>query len=713
MALQKLLFRPGVNRDSTNYNNEGGWYECDKIRFVSGSAEKIGGWAKYTFEELIGVCRQIFGWVTSFQDNLLALGTNQKVYIEAGGNLFDITPIRDTTGAGDVTFTAANGSSIITIADTGHGAQEGDFVTFSDALTLSGSITAGTIAGTSTGSATFTTVSQDSTSGDGYGADFTISSDGAGAYTLDAITAAGNAYAAADTLVILGTDLGGSSPANDATITVTTVTSGNITAAILNQNYEIATTVNADAYTITAKDLSGNPVTATADDDGDGGPSTVGAYEVTSGFGVITYGYGWGTDTWGRSGWGSGSTEPINLPLTTWFFDNFDNDLIMNQNTGGKGAPFYWERGASTNPATALGTRAVLLSSLAGASAVPTEVGQILVSQTDKHVLALGATPFGGGTFDPLLIRWSDQDDVVDWTPTLINSAGFLRVSSGSFIVRGFRTRQETLIFTDASIHSLQYLGTTDVFGIQEIETNTSIAGPRAVTTVNNVVFWMGVDKFYMYNGRVDTLPTTLRNHVFNNINFEALTYVYAGTNQAFNEIWWFYPTANSNVNNAYVVYNYKESIWYYGSINRSAWLDSNLRQFPQAIGGSYIYNHESGNDDDGAPLASFLTSSDFDIEDGEQFMLIRRIIPDVDFTRSNANEPRVTMTIKPRNFPGSAYRSDESQNVIETSVGVYTDQVFIRARARQMGFEISSEDLGVAWGLGAPRLDARPDGRR
>jgi hypothetical protein len=371
MALQKLLFKPGVNRDTTNYNNEGGWYECDKIRFVSGSAEKIGGWAKYTVEELIGVCRQMFGWVTSFQDNLLALGTNQKVYIEAGGNLFDITPIRATTGAGDVTFTASSGSSIITIADTGHGAQAGDFVTFSGALTLSGSITAGTIAGTSTGSATFTTVSQDSTSGDGYGAEFTISSDGAGGYTLDAITTAGNAYAAADTLVILGTDLGGSSPANDATITVTTVTSGNITAAILNQNYEIATTVNADAYTITAKDLSGNPVTATADDDGDGGPSTVGAYEVTSGFGVVTYGYGWGTDTWGRGGWGSGSTEPINLPLTTWFFDNFDNDLIMNQNTGGKGAPFYWERGASVNPATALGTRAVLLSSLAGASAVP------------------------------------------------------------------------------------------------------------------------------------------------------------------------------------------------------------------------------------------------------------------------------------------------------------------------------------------------------
>lgn len=714
MALQKLQFRPGIDRDKTNYENEGGWYECDKVRFVDGSPEKIGGWAKYTTKTLIGVCRQMFGWITSFQDNLLALGTNQKVYIDAGGNLFDVTPIRETTSAGDITFAATSGSSAITVSDTSHGAGVGDFVTFSGALSLSGGITAGTIAGTSTGSATFTAVAQDSTSGDGYGAEFTISSDGAGGYTLDAVTVAGNAYAATDTLIILGTDLGGSSPANDATITVTTVTNGNITAAVLNQNYEILEVLSGDSYTFTAKDpTTGATVAASALDNGNGGSAVVGAYEINSGFGVIVYGYGWGVSTWGRSDWGSGAAQPINLALTTYFFDNFDNDLIMNQNTDGKGAIYYWERGASVDPTSALETRAVLLSSLTGASAVPAEVGQVMVSQTDRHVLALGATPFGGGTFDPLLIRWSDQDNAVDWTPTVTNSAGFLKVSSGSYIVRGFRTRQETLIFTDAGLHSLQYLGTTDVFGIQEIETNISIASPRSVISVNNTVFWMGVDKFYMYNGRVDTLPTTLRNHVFNNINFETMTYVYAGTNQAFNEIWWFYATADSSVNNAYVVYNYKENLWYYGTMNRSAWLDSNIRQYPQAIGDQTIYNHEYGTDDDGAALVATLTSSDFDIGDGEQFMLIRRIIPDIDFTGSNAAEPTVTMTIKPRNFPGSAYRSNESQNVVETSVNVYTDQVFIRARARQMGFEISSSDLGVTWTLGAPRLDAREDGRR
>jgi hypothetical protein len=713
MALQKLSFRPGLNRDTTNYKNEGGWYECDKVRFISGSPEKLGGWEKYSPFALIGVCRSMFGWITSYVDNFLALGTNQKVYIEVGEQLNDITPLRDTTSAGDVTFAATDGSSTLTVSDTGHGAQAGDFVTFSGALTLSGGLSTGTIAGTSTGSATFTTVSQDSTSGDGYGAEFTITADGAGAYTLDAITAAGNAYAVSDTVVILGTDLGGSSPANDATITVTAVTSGNITAAVLNQNYEVLTVPTGDSYTISAKDTLGNPVLATADDDGDGGPAVVGAYEVTSGFGVVTYGYGWGTDTWGRLGWGTGSLQPINFPLTTWFFDNFYNDLVFNQNTGGKGAPFIWERGGSTNPTSALGTRGVLLSSLAGASDVPDEVGQLLVSQTDRHLLAFGATPYGGGDFDPLLIRWADQDNPVDWTPEITNSAGFLKVSSGSSIVSAFRTRQETLVFTDATLHSLQFLGTNDVFGIQELETNISIAGPRAVTSANNVVYWMGVDKFYAYNGRVDTLPCTLRNHVFNNINFEALIYVIGGTNETFNEVWWFYPTANSNINDAYVVYNYREQIWYYGTINRSAWLDSITRAKPQAIGGQYIYNHETGTDDDGAAMDSYIESSDFDIEDGEQFMLIRRMLPDVDFTGSTAAEPQVKLEIRPRNFPGSAYQTEAPQNVIETSVGVYTDQVFMRARARQMGFKIYSDTLGVAWQLGDTRLDARPDGRR
>jgi hypothetical protein len=623
MALQKLQFKPGINQDVTNYSNEGGWYECDKVRFLKGYPEKIKGW-QTSISTIDGICRALFGWITSFSDNFLAIGTNSKVYIEVASNLNDITPIRSTTSAGDVTFSATNGSSTITVTDTAHGAATGDFVTFSDAVSLG----------------------------------------------------------------------------------------GNITAAVLNQNYEI-TKINDTTYSISAIDTSGETITANSSDSGNGGSATVGSYEITAGSGFISFGYGWDTSTWGRGTWGSGSLQPIITPLTVWFFDNFDNDLIMNVNTDGKGAIYYWERGTATDPTTNLGTRAVLLSSRSNASDVPDEVGQIMVSQVDRHLIAFGATPFGGGTFDPLLIRFANQDEPENFTPSTLNSAGFIRVSSGSQIVTAFRTRQEILIFTDMSLHSMQFLGTTDVFGLQELETNISVASPRCVAGASNIVFWMGTDKFYMYNGKVDTLPCSLRDHVFDNINFNALAYVYAGTVEAHNEVWWFYPSANSTKNDSYVVYNYKDNLWFYGSLDRSAWLDANLRSNPQAIGEDTLFDHEIGNDADGSAMTSFITSSDFDIGDGDKFTLVSRIIPDVSFTGSSASEPKVKMTVKPRNFPGSTYSVENDKNVIETSVNVYTEQVFLRARARQMGFKITSDTLGTTWKLGSPRLDGRPDGRR
>tara|TARA_R110001599_G_scaffold280410_2_gene481651 strand:- start:147 stop:2018 length:1872 start_codon:yes stop_codon:yes gene_type:complete len=623
MALQKLQFKPGINQDVTNYSNEGGWYECDKVRFLKGYPEKIKGW-QTIITRIDGTCRALFGWITSFSDNFLAIGTNSKVYIEVASNLNDITPIRSTTSAGDVTFSATNGSSTITVTDASHGAATGDFVTFLDAVSLGGSITA----------------------------------------------------------------------------------------AVLNQNYEI-TKIDATTYSISARDTSGDTVLATSSDSGNGGGSTVGNYEVTAGSGFISFGYGWNTSTWGRSTWGSGSLQPIINPLTVWFFDNIDNDLVMNVNTDGKGAIYYWERGTATDPTTNLGARAVLLSSRSNASDVPDEVGQIMVSQVDRHLLAFGATPFGGGTFDPLLIRFANQDEPENFTPSTLNSAGFIRVSSGSQIITAFRTRQEILIFTDMSLHSMQFLGTTDVFGLQELETNISVASSRCVAGASNIVFWMGTDKFYMYNGKVDTLPCSLRDHVFNNINFDALPYVYAGTVEAHNEVWWFYPSANSNKNDSYVVYNYQDNLWFYGSLDRSAWLDANLRDNPQAVGENTLFNHEIGNDADGSAMTSFITSSDFDIGDGDKFTLVNRIIPDVSFTGSNASEPTVKMTVKPRNFPGSTYSVENDKNVIETSVNVYTEQVFLRARARQMGFKITSDTLGTTWKLGSPRLDGRPDGRR
>jgi hypothetical protein len=627
MAMQKLQFKPGVNRDQSNYTNEGGWYAGDKIRFLSGQPQKIGGWLKANTQVLIGICRQMFTWVTTDSDNLMAVGTNAKLYIDAGSNLYDITPLQHTSttlGAAPGPFTATSGSSVLTVSystDTAYNPEVGNYVTYSGAATLG----------------------------------------------------------------------------------------GNITAAVLNAKYgyEILT-VDTVGKTYTIR------VTATANgsDTAKGGATVTAKYDIDVGSIDDGVGYGWDAGVWGRDTWGSGTIAPVVILQKDWFFDNFDNDLVANIRNG---PPYYWALDDT------FATRAIPMSAVAGATDVPTKVMQLLVSQGAKHLLAFGATAFGTATFDPLLIRWSNLDDPVDWTPGPTSSAGFRRVPRGDAIIRGIPTRQETLVFTNSGLFSLQYVGNIDeVFGLQELSDNISIASPRAVITVNNNAFWMGIDKFYVYSGRVDTLPCTLRNHVFKNINFEQLNQVVCGTNEQWNEVWWHYPTANSLTNNAYVIYNYFDKIWYYGTMNRTAWNDSPLRKFPQAVGGAdgaqYIYNHEQGVDDNILPMESYIQSSDFDIVDGEQFLLIKRVIPDVDFNGSNTStnpNPSVLITMKPRNFPGSAYAASPSKDVIQTSVGIYTDQIFLRARARQMGFEIGSSDIGVQWQLGSPRLDGKPDGKR
>jgi hypothetical protein len=617
MPLISLKYRPGLVRDVTNYTNKGGFYECDKVRFRSGSAEKIGGWLKYGVFELIGVCRQMFNYVTSLSDNILWLGTNEKLYQEIGGNLVNVTPIRasfstpDTDNCVDTT----NGSTTVNINIIAHGCTTGDYVQISGVT------------------------------GD----------------------------------------------------------PGGVPNAEINTNHEVIR-VNDDNFTITVT------TAATSTTSNQGGTAIVVDCEISPGPVINIIGYGWGASGWGVMPWGTGAFTPIVTLQRDWWFDSFDNDTVMNIRGG---AIYYWEYDNTFS------TRCVLLSSLAGAADVPDEAMQILVSQNDKHLLAFGCTPFGSSapTFDPLLIRFASQDDPVMWTPLVTNSAGFIRLSNGDRIKRAIRTRQEILVWTESTLVSLKFLGTTDVFGVEELADNISLFGPRAVATMNNVTYWMGVDKFYLYDGRVNTLPCSIRDYVFKDINYNQFDQIVSGTNEGWNEIWWFYPSENSNINDRYVIYNFVEQIWYFGNLERTAWLDSPLRQFPQAVGGEYVYDHERGVNDDILPMSSFITSSDFDLVTdagaGEQFMLTKRIIPDVNFNGSTAATPTLNMTLKPRNFPGSEYDSEPDLPVIETTVDRYTNQIFIRARARQMGFKISSDALDVQWQLGTPRLEGRSDGRR
>jgi hypothetical protein len=641
MPLQKIQLRPGINRDTTNYSNEGGWFECDKIRFFSGFPQKIGGWVKTSPLSFIGVCRQLWNWITSFSDNFLAVGTNIKVYIEAGSVFYDITPLRTTlvSPATDNCVETTSGSTTVTINVVGHGCDDGAYVTISG---------------------------------------------------------------------VTG-DVGG------------------VPDAQINAEHEI-TRIDNDSFTITVTTAASTTVAS------GGGTSIDIECQINPGFAITTAGYGWGTGGWGISPWGFSSNTPIFLPQRDWFFDNFDNDLVMNirseVNVNGKaqGGPiYYWERGSNVVPSSALSTRAVLLSGVTlngvAPSAVPTSAMQIMISQNDKHLLAFGCQPYAGAAddYDPLLIRWASQDQPNEWEPRPTNSAGFLRVSRGSAIVRAIPTRQETIVLTDTHVYSLQFLGTTDVFGLQELADNTSIISSRATVTANNVLYWMGTDKFYAYDGRVQTLPCTLREYVFKDINFDQSDQIVCGTNEGFTEIWWFYPSAGSNSNDRYVIYNHLTNIWYYGNLERTAWLDVASREFPIAAstpeGSStgLLYTHEVGLNDDESPLEAFCQSSDFDIGDGDQLMLTKRLIPDVSFNTSTATNPEVTFGIRSRNFPGSAYTNNalNEKPVIEASVDIYTEQVFIRTRGRQMALRVSSDGLNVQWQLGSPRIESRADGKR
>jgi hypothetical protein len=618
MPLSKILLKPGVNRENTRYTTEGGWYECDKIRFRQGTPEKIGGWQRISESTFLGVCRSLWNWVTLSNVNIVGVGTNLKFYLEQGGAYSDITPIR---GAATLTnpFAATLGSAVVTVTDVAHGCTNGDFVTFTGA-----------------------------------------------------------------------TGLG-----------------GNITAAVLNREYQVSV-ITGDVFTINvgiaanATDVSGSP----------GGGTVTATYQINVGPEFQVPLTGWGAGAWGSGVWGTGGSSFISLRL--WSQANFGEDLLFAPRDGGI---YYWD---ATSGITA---RGVLLQSLLGASDVPTVQKFIFVSDVSRFVLAFGCNEAGSAVQNPLLIRWSDQEDAINWTPAPTNQAGSLQLSRGSEIISCIQTRQEILVWTDSALYSLQYLGPPFIWGAQQLGDNISIIGPNAVALASGVVYWMGMDKFYAYDGRVQTLNCDLRRYVFNDLNKSQSQQIFAGTNEGFNEVWWYYCSADSVVVDKYVVFNYAENSWYYGTLGRTAWLDSGLRDYPLAA--TYtrnLVNHEEGVDDnegnDAAPITAYISSSEFDIEDGHNVAQVWRMLPDVTFDGSTEGaSPELTMTLYGMTNSGSGVTSGKSRDVLKGSTYViteeFTGQIYTRVRGRQMIMKAESTKLGTTWQLGAPRLDIRKDGRR
>ena len=637
MPLKKILFKPGVNRENTRYTTEGGWYDCDKIRFRQGTPEKIGGWQQVINEQFLGICRSLWAWATITSVKYVGLGTNLKYYIAlAGGGVYnDVTPIRAVTAPGDISFSVTAGSNIMTVTDSGHGCVTGDFVTFSGAT--------------------------------GFG--------------------------------------------------------GNVTPAVIDQEYQV-TVIDSSTYTVTL------PVVANVYDEmyldldfitpeyeiWETAETAVATYQINVGDEIQTSLSGWSAGGWSLGSWGI-TTATSNIRI--WNHYNFGEDLIFGPIDG---PMYYWDA------STGVGTRGVALTSLAGASDVPIIQHLLIVSDASRFVLAFGCNDYGSATQDPMLIRWSDQESAVNWTPAATNQAGSLRISHGSAIQAVAQVRQEILIWTDTAMYSLQYLGPPIVWGSQLLADNVSIVSDRSWATAAGVTYWMGEEKFYAYDGRVQTLNCDLRQYVFSNFNFNQAQQVFASTNEQFNEVWWFYCSANSTAIDRYVIYNYAEKAWYYGNLGRTAWIDTSVSSnVPMAVDyNRRLLYHETGVDDNATlvtqPIEAYITSSQFDIEDGHNFGFIWRMLPDVNFTGSTTTNPTMTITLLPLQNSGSGYNNPASQGGTNTGTVVrstaipidqFTGQVNTRVRGRQMSLEARSTAIGTQWQLGATRIDIRPDGRK
>tara|TARA_R110002020_G_scaffold241472_1_gene454665 strand:+ start:303 stop:2228 length:1926 start_codon:yes stop_codon:yes gene_type:complete len=641
MPLTKLQFRPGINRETTSYSNEGGWFDMDKTRFRFGFPEKIGGWVKQSVNAFLGSARALHPWVALDGTAYLGVGTHLKYYINEGGGFNDITPVRSTTTNG-IVFAATNGSSTITATDDSHGANIGDFVTISGAVSLGGLITAD----------------------------------------------------------------------------------------VLNQEYQVVLVPTVNTFTFVARvadtsigsitttsGLNPTPVVANSSDTGNGGSGADAAYQTTIGLDTSLTGNGWSAGTWGRGTWSSSSSQSVaGATLRIWSHDNFGEDLIINARDSGI---FYWDK---SNGVTA---RAVELSSLASSNLAPTIAKKVLVSDADRHIIAFGCDPETAiGTQDPLLIRFSSQESLTDWQSLPTNTAGDLRIGSGSEIISAIETRQQVLVFTDKSLHAMQFIGPPFTFGINAISENITIAGPLAAIAVEDMVFWMGKQEFYVYSGGVQRLPCTVRDYIFNDFNEKQIEKVTASTNNAFSEVWWFYPSATSDENDKYVIYNYQQKVWYYGNLARTVWLDRGIESLPVAAGTDhYLYSHESGLDDGStdpvSAISAYIESSQFDMGDGDNFSFINRLIPDLTFRDSTNASPKATFTLKTRNFPGGEYLQSNVKSITQSSAGSstvveqFTKQVNVRLRGRAFALRVNSAETGVAWRLGSPRVDVKSDGRR
>jgi hypothetical protein len=692
--LKKLTLKAGVNRENTRYTNENGYYVSDKVRFRQGTPEKIGGWTRISANFFLGTCRSLWNWITLGGANLLGIGTNLKFYIEQGGTYNDITPIRKTTTLTNP-FTTTNLSTTVLVTDTANGSVTGDFVTFSGASAVGG--------------------------------------------------------------------------------------------LTLNGEYQI-TVVSANTYNITSSSAATSPAT--------GGGTVTAAYQINVGPDYVVPTIGWGAGGWGTGPWGTGTSSAYPIRLwsqmnfgedlvfgprqgSIYYWTNasgLTSRGVLLSSTGGAvtftnasptvvtatttftagttlqfaatgslptgvsaGVTYYVSNvsGLTFNIADSSGT--LINTSSTGSSVyisnivdVPIIQNYLLVSDASRFIFAFGANDYGSATQNPMLVRWSDQENPVQWTPAATNQAGSLLLSHGSQIITALQTRQEILVYTDSSLYSLQYQGPPAVWGSQLLGDNVSIAGGNAVALASGTAYWMGVDKFYKYDGRVQTLRCDLRQYIYNDINLDQSSQFFASTNEGFNEVWFFYCSAASNTIDRYVVYNYFENngegVWYYGSMVRTAWLDSGLRNYPMAATGiNNIVYHENGVDDNATAttvaINAIIETSEFDIDDGDSFGFVRRILPDITFAGSNGSaSPQVTMTLIPMQNSGSGANNPQSvggnsyasiQRIATAPIEEFTGQVFIRVRGRQMILKIESNQIGTQWQLGSPRIDIRTDGRR